>query len=415
MEKTPKSLRLQIGIFGRTNVGKSSFLNLIAGQDVSITSSEPGTTTDVVEKAMELLPIGPVVFLDTAGLDDDSVLAEKRVGRALKIIDRAEICVVALEPNVWTEHEERIVELLSERGAPFLFVVNKIDIAKSGGDFLKKISQYSDKIVLCSSVDVENRDRYAAQFKKTLQKILPESYLKPKPLLRDLTAPGETVVFIVPIDIEAPKGRLILPQVQAIRDCLDGDAISLVVKENGYADALRKLKTPPSLVVCDSQVAELMVAQTPPDIKCTTFSILFSRFKGDLLEEAAGAAQINRLQNGDKVLIAEACSHHPLEEDIGRVKIPKWLREYTEAELQIDSRAGRDYPENLAEYSLVIHCGGCMLTRYEKLARIEKARRAGVGITNYGIAISVLRGVAERCLSPFPEALERYEAELKGK
>ncbi|MDQ1265872.1 MAG: [FeFe] hydrogenase H-cluster maturation GTPase HydF, partial [Bacteroidota bacterium] len=254
------------------------------------------------------------------------------------------------------------------------------------------------------------RNSYIEDFKNNVIETLPDDYLSPAPLLGDLVQPGEIVILITPIDLQAPKGRLILPQVQAIRDLLDSDAAAVVVKEREYPHILSQLmkSQPPALVVCDSQVVQKMVADTPDEIRCTTFSILFSRFKGDLQEEVRGAAAIENLEAGDKILIAEACSHHPLQDDIGRVKIPRWLRQYVGTDVHIDFSAGRDFPENLSEYKVIIHCGGCMLTRNEKLVRIRKAKSAGVPITNYGITISLVQGVLKRVLSPFPAALDVY-------
>ena len=344
MDKTPKSLRLQIGIFGRTNVGKSSFLNIIAGQDVAITSPVPGTTTDVVEKTMELLPIGPVVFLDTGGMDDSSVLSEQRIQRAKKVFDRADVVVLVTEPDVWTEFESAICDEAGSRRTPLIVIVNKTDLRASSRGFLAKVEARSLRIVLCSSLDAGQRDRYVNELKRNLLEVCPDDLLKPPPLIGDLVPAGGLVVLIVPIDLEAPKGRLILPQVQTIREALDSDAMVAVVKEREYASLLERFKTPPDLVVCDSQVVLKMVADTPPSVKCTTFSILFSRLKGDLMEMARGAAAIEALNPGDKVLIAESCSHHAVEDDIGRVKIPRWLRQYAGVELDIQSCAGAIIP-----------------------------------------------------------------------
>ena len=408
MEKTPKALRLQIGIFGRTNVGKSSFLNMVAGQDVAITSPMPGTTTDVVEKTMELLPIGPVVFLDTGGLDDSSVLADERIKRTRKIFDRADVFVLILEPGEWTGFEDAICDEAVAKRAPLIAVINKTDLKAPGASFLEKVRARTGRIVLCSSVDAGKRDVQMHDLKRNLLEVCPDDFLKPPPLIGDLVPAGGLVVLIVPIDLEAPKGRLILPQVQTIREVLDSDAAVLVVKEREYAPLLARLKSPPDIVVCDSQVVLKMVADTPPAVRCTTFSILFSRLKGDLVEMARGVTAIDSLKAGDKVLIAESCSHHAVEDDIGRVKIPRWLRQYVGVELDIRSCAGRDYPDDLETYKLIIHCGSCMLTRREMLSRLEKARAIGVPITNYGIAISFVQGVLERTLAPFPSALNAY-------
>ena len=412
MRKAPKSVRLHIGLFGRTNVGKSSFLNLVAGQDVSIISSIPGTTTDVVEKTMELLPIGPVVFLDTAGLDDISTLSELRIKRTRKIFDRSDVIVLVVEPNTWGEYEDNIIEEAAGRTIPFIIVVNKTDLVRPRDGFVEKIKEKTGRFMFCDSTDLEARDSSVNLLKQYLMEVCPRDFIKPLPLVGDVIPTGGTVLLIVPVDLEAPKGRIILPQVQTIRDALDNDAAALCVKENGYARLLDNLKKPPDLVVCDSQVVLKMVSETPAEIPCTTFSILFSRNRGNLIGSARAAAVIKKLRPGSKILIAEACSHHPIEDDIGRVKIPRWLREYVGGELDIDSCAGRDYPENLKEYDLVIHCGSCMITRRETLFRLQKAEKEGVPVTNYGVCISYLRGVLKRVLSPFPAALDAYEREM---
>ncbi|HET6452573.1 MAG TPA: [FeFe] hydrogenase H-cluster maturation GTPase HydF [Spirochaetia bacterium] len=414
MTTTPKSLRLHVGIFGRTNVGKSSFLNMVAGQDVAIVSAVPGTTTDVVEKPMELLPIGPVVFLDTAGVDDASELAALRAERTRRIFDRADVVVIVLEAGTWTSHEEEILQEAGRRNAPVILVVNKVDLAVPEAAFLAEISAKCPRVLACSSVQPAGREQLLSGFKQHLLDACPEEFLASPPLVGDLLKSGTGLglaVLVVPIDLQAPRGRLILPQVQTIRDSLDSDAAVAVVKEREYAAFLERLREPPDLAVCDSQVALKMVADTPRSVPCTTFSILFARNKGDLVEMARGAAVLATLRREDRVLIAESCSHHAIEDDIGRVKIPRWLRQYAGVDLRIDSCAGRDFPRDLADYRLVIHCGGCMITRREMLARMQKAREAGVAITNYGVAISVLQGVIERTLSPFPAALDAYRRE----
>jgi [FeFe] hydrogenase H-cluster maturation GTPase HydF len=400
MKTAPKSLRLHIALFGRTNVGKSSFLNLIAGQDVSIVSEQPGTTTDIVEKTMELLPIGPVMFIDTAGLDDSTVLGGKRVEKTKKVFDRADVILLICEGEQFGEFEKTVYERAGK--TPVIRIRNKSDLSDS--------SDLSD--IQCNSTDFSSREKVLSQLKAQLLAVCPEEFLLPPPLVGDLVKPGGIAVLIVPIDLQAPKGRLILPQVSTIRDALDNDAAALVVKEREYTHILHQLKTPPDLVVCDSQVVLKMIGDTPKEIPCTTFSILFARLKGDLPKLAAGAAAIEHLKGGDKVLIAESCSHHAAEDDIGRVKIPRWLRQYCGCELQIDVYAGRDFPENLNEYSLVVQCGGCMHNRREILSRIEKCEAAGVPITNYGLCISQTQGVLKRVLSPFPAALDAFERTL---
>ena len=399
MKTTPKSLRLHVALFGRTNVGKSSFLNLITGQEVSIVSEQPGTTTDVVEKTMELLPIGPVVFIDTAGLDDETVLGGKRVEKTKKVFDRADVILLICEGAQFGDFEKNVTAIAEKKGTPVIQIHNKFDLLDSS----------NSSGIACNSTDRSSRECVLSKLKARLIDVCPDEFIQPLPLVGDLVRPGGIAVLIVPIDLQAPKGRLILPQVSTIRDALDNDAATLVVKEREYTHILNQLKSPPDLVICDSQVVLKMVGDTPSTIPCTTFSILFARLKGDLPKFSAGAATIDRLKNGDKVLIAESCSHHAAEDDIGRVKIPRWLRQYCGCELEIDVYAGRDFPHNLDEYSLVVQCGGCMHNRREILSRIENCATAGVSITNYGLCISQTQGVLKRVLSPFPAALDAYE------
>ncbi len=412
-QKTPKGLRLHIGIFGRTNVGKSSFLNLVVGQDVAITSPVPGTTTDVVEKNMELLPVGPVTFLDTAGLDDTSSIGNLRVEKSKKVFDRSDVLVLVIEPNIWTEYEESVVREARNRQIPLLCVINKIDQEIPQDCFLKTILERTHRTIQVSSIDRERREEAVHVFKKELLRVCPDDFLNTTALVGDLVPRNGLAVLIVPIDFEAPKGRIILPQVQAIRDLLDYGVSSLIVKESEYRSALGKLNDLPDLVVCDSQVVDKMVAETPASVPCTTFSILFTRFKGDLNEMVRGAAAIETLQAGDKILIAEACSHHAIEDDIGRVKIPRWLKQYTGLELDIRSCAGCDFPPDVKDYKLIIHCGSCMMNRRSMLSRIQIAKAAHVPITNYGVCISYLHGVLHRALSPFPSALNIFEQDVK--
>ncbi len=386
-------------------MGKSSFLNLIAGQEVSIVSEQAGTTTDVVEKPMELLPIGPVVFLDTAGLDDTTALGEKRIGKTEKVFDRADVIVLLHEGNQTTEFEKRVEEKAKAKSIPLIKVANKADLFSVGATSMSPIR--------CNSTDLASRENVLAALKAELLRVCPDEFITPPPLMGDLVKPGGLAMLIVPIDLQAPKGRLILPQVSTIRDALDNDAATLVCKEREYAHMLNILRQKPDVAICDSQMVLKMVADTPPDIPCTTFSILFARLKGDLRKFAMGAAAIDQLEPGDKVLIAESCSHHALEDDIGRVKIPRWLRQYVGVDVQIDVYSGRDFPDNLSEYKLAVQCGGCMQNRREVLSRIEKCESAGVPITNYGMCIAQTQGVLKRVLSPFPAALDAYEKERK--
>lgn len=407
--QTPKALRLHIGIMGRMNVGKSSFMNMVVGQDVAITSPEAGTTTDVVEKVMELAPIGPVVLLDTAGIDDESTLAEARIERAKKALLRMDVVVIVVAPNEWSAYEDALIDDARARKIPTVVVINKTDVTEPSVDFLALLDVKKVAWVQGSSIDDSTKENFRAAFKEGLRTVLPDLFAPPPPLISDLCPKGGLAIFVVPIDLGAPKGRLIVPQVQGLRDLLDGHAAGLVVKESEYKEILARLNRMPDLVVCDSQVVARVVADTPEGVPLTTFSILFSRFKGDLVAQAESAAVLDQLKDGDKVLIAEGCSHHPSDDDIGRIKIPRWLRDYTGKNLVLDTCAGHDFPANLSEYKLVIHCGGCVITRQEMTSRLSLAKEKAVPMTNYGIAISALQGVLTRSLSPFPAALEAYE------
>ncbi|PKN20474.1 MAG: [FeFe] hydrogenase H-cluster maturation GTPase HydF [Deltaproteobacteria bacterium HGW-Deltaproteobacteria-6] len=413
MDNTPKGNRLHIALMGRTNVGKSSLLNLMLGQDIAITSPVAGTTTDVVEKAMELLPVGPVLFVDTAGLDDISELSSARLKKTAKVFNRADVIILVTEADIWTDFEETVLAEAQKRKTPVLIVINKIDLQKPSPDHLQFL-QSKALILTVSCNDQTMRQKYLETLKQQLLELAPADFAGNSSLIGDLLPPGGLAVLVVPIDLQAPKGRLILPQVQTIRDALDNDAMTLVVKERELAAALANLKIPPAIVVTDSQAILKVTADVPPEIPVTTFSILFARQKADLAVMARGAAAIDRLQPGDKVLIAEACSHHALEDDIGRVKIPRWLRQYVGVDLQIDTSAGRDYPDDLKQYKLILHCGACMMNRREMLGRLRKAQEAGVPVTNYGVAISFLQGVIKRSLAPFPSALLAFENEAKG-
>lgn len=391
MQSVPKSLRLHIAILGRVNSGKSSLLNLLTGQQVAVTSDIAGTTTDVVEKAQELQPLGPVLWLDTAGFGDESELGEKRMEKTYRALERADIVLLVCQGDLLGATEEKIIALADEKKVPLIKIYNQADKYKvTANDGIK-----------VNSLDLSSRNRVLNELKAELIKACPDDFLNAQPLLGDLAPKGSTVIMIIPLDYEAPKGRLIMPQVQAIRDCLDHNQNIMVVKEDNYIDALDSLKIPPALVICDSQIVDRMVKETPSKIKCTTFSILMARFKGDLGKMVIGAQMISKLQDGDKVLIAEACTHHAMEDDIGRVKIPNWLLKKTGKQLQIDHVSGCDFVSNLSEYKLVIQCGGCTINRREILSRIYKCEHAGVAITNYGVCISELKGVLNRVLEPF--------------
>lgn len=411
MNNTPKGNRLHIALLGRTNVGKSSLMNLMLGQDIAITSPVAGTTTDVVEKAMELLPLGPVLFLDTAGLDDISELSGARLKKTAKVFDRADVIILVTEPDNWTDFEESVLQEAQTRKTPLLIVINKIDLQQPSAKHIEFLHRKSKRILTVSCNDETKRNSYLEDLKKMLLEVAPADFIGTPSLIGDLLPPGGLAVLVVPIDLQAPKGRLILPQVQTIRDALDNDAATLVVKERELAAALANLKNPPAIVVTDSQAILKVTADVPEQIPVTTFSILFARQKSDLSVMARGAAAIDNLKPGDRILIAEACSHHALEDDIGRVKIPRWLRQYVGGDLQIDISTGRDYPDDLKKYKLIIHCGACMINRRGMLNRLRKAQEAGVPVTNYGVAISFLQGVIRRSLAPFPSALASFESE----
>lgn len=400
--RAPKSFRLHIGIFGKRNTGKSSILNALTQQDVSIVSEIAGTTTDPVEKPMELLPLGPVLFIDTAGIDDIGDLGEKRIAKTLAVFDRTDLGIIVTNFEEWGDYEQKIMGELNDRTIPFIIVFNKIDIFKENN---KTTDQLNNSKIKFTTTSVLNGIGLI-KLRQLLLQSAPEDYINRPSILADLVGPGEAAVLVVPIDKEAPKGRLILPQVQSIRDLLDNDSFSIVVKEQELREALSRFNKPPKLVVTDSQAFLKVAADTPPNIPLTSFSILFARFQGDLTEMVRGAITIDKLKTGDKILIAEACSHHPIGEDIGTVKIPRWLTQYVGGKLQIDSIRGHDFPKNLSEYKIIIHCGACMWNRREMLSRIMKARQAGIPITNYGLTIAYSLGIFERALQPFPAALE---------
>jgi [FeFe] hydrogenase H-cluster maturation GTPase HydF len=404
MLKTPRSMRVHIGIFGRRNVGKSSLLNAITHQSVAIVSEFAGTTTDPVEKPMELLPLGPVLFIDTAGIDDEGALGELRMAKTRQVFDRTDIGILATDFSTWSAFEDAIVEELGTRGIPMFVVFNKCDLGVPEPAHLQALSSRNIRSVCVSALSGEG----IASLRQALLDSVPGEFIDSPSIAGDLVGPGEIAVLVIPIDKEAPKGRLILPQVQTIRDLLDSDALCMMVKERELRWAFEKLKGPPKLVITDSQAFLKVEADTPVNVPMTSFSILFARFKGDLLTLVEGVLAVEALRGGDGVLIAEACSHHPIAEDIGRVKIPRWLTQFVGAKLEIDHVQGRDFPLDLSPYKLIIHCGACMWNRREMLSRILRCRQAGVAITNYGLVIAYSLGIIERALEPFPAALEIY-------
>lgn len=405
MKETPKGMRLHIGIFGRRNVGKSSLLNALTRQQVSIVSDVPGTTTDPVEKPMELLPLGPVLFIDTAGVDDIGALGEMRAERTRQVFERTDLGIVVAEGLHWGDFEEGTISELADRKTPVIVVFNKRDLGAPPTDLLEQLQQRKLRVVQTSASKSEGM----AELREALIRSAPEEFIDSPPILGDLVAPGELVALVVPIDLEAPKGRLILPQVQAIRDVLDHDAYCVVVKERELRAALDNMKTPPALVVTDSQAFLRVAGDTPASVPLTSFSILFARLKGDLREFVRGVKAIDNLRSGSRVLVLESCAHHPIGEDIGRVKIPRWIRQYTGVDLEFVHLQGHDFPTDLSSYELVLHCGACMQNRREVMSRILRCREAGVPITNYGVAITYSLGVLDRALSPFEAGVRSQE------
>lgn len=398
--KTLKSLRLHIGIFGKTNVGKSAFLNRITNQDISIVSEIAGTTTDVVEKSMELLPVGAVVFLDTAGINDTTALGKERIEKTMKVINRTDVAVIICDYKGFDEYEIGLVKKFEELKIPYMVVVNKSDVEEISDVALEKIKSVVGENTPILKTSATSDKEIVFKFKAKLVKMLPEDFVNSPKIVGDLVPPKSTVILVIPIDKEAPKGRIILPQVQTIRDLLDSDCLSYSVKVSELAEAINNLKESPALVVTDSQAFREVSQIVPENIPLTSFSILFARLKGDLKAFAEGAKAIDELKDGDKVLILESCTHHAIEDDIGRVKIPNLLLKKTGKNLVIDNYAGHDLPD-ISKYNLIIHCGACMTNRREVLSRILLANENGIPITNYGMTISYCLGIMDRAMKIF--------------
>ena len=404
MNQTPSSDRVHIGFFGRRNAGKSSLGNAVTGQELAVVSEVKGTTTDPVQKAMELLPVGPVVIIDTPGIDDEGALGELRVNKTKQVLNRTDVAVLvvdALEGK--READEELIRLFREKNINYLVVYNKKDLlADTNG---KNVSDKKDLLDDTSVEEIYVSARTGEQIHELKERIAALAVTDDSKLriVGDIIEPSDFVVLVVPIDSAAPKGRLILPQQQTIRDILESNATAIVVKETELGETLRRLGRKPKLVITDSQVFARADADTPKDVMLTSFSILFARYKGDLETVAKGAVAIESLQDGDKVLISEGCTHHRQCDDIGSVKIPRWLRNYTEKEIDIQLTSGTEFPEDLSQYKLIIHCGGCMLNEREMKYRQKCALDAGVPITNYGIAIAYMQGILRRSLEPFPE------------
>ncbi len=404
LNQTPRGSRLHIAIFGRRNAGKSSLINALTSQDIAIVSDVPGTTTDPVYKSMEILPIGPVVIIDTAGIDDTGDLGRLRIEKALGVLNKTDLMLLVVDPVAgYGQFEEDIIARAAENKVPVVIVVNKMD-RHPGYVPDEALSRAGRPVIMVSALTRQGID----DLKMAMIKEAPKDFMNPT-ILGDLIGPGDTVVLVTPIDLAAPKGRLILPQVQTIRDILDNEAMAFVVKERELKGALAALKDKPRLVVTDSQAFNKVAADTPKDVPMTSFSILFARHKGNLTALVKGVKAIDDLEPGDRVLISEACTHHRVEDDIGTVKIPRWLNQLVGGPLDYATVSGLELPQDLTQYKLIIHCGACMINRKEMLHRIMVAQHAGIPIVNYGVLIAHVMGILERALRPFPEVREVLE------
>lgn len=449
LNETVSAERIHIGFFGQRNTGKSSVVNAVTGQKLSLVSEVKGTTTDPVQKAMELLPLGPVVIIDTPGIDDEGTLGEMRVQRARQVLDKTDVAVLVVDGTIGMREADReLCELFAEKKIPYIIAYNKSDLCSADGEskaacstrqetagsaqMLAAQQQFNeDTQTFAARMEADGRAQTSAAEREadesTQTSAAQEIYVSAlngtniyelkemigclagqakneKTLVGDLLSPQDIVILVTPIDAAAPKGRMILPQQQVIRDVLDHDAVNVVVKETELLRALGALKERPKLVITDSQAFGRVSKETPEDILLTSFSILFARYKGDLEEAVRGAAALDRLQDGDTVLISEGCSHHRQCGDIGTEKLPRWITEYTKKKLQFAFTLGREFPQDVTPYAAVVHCGGCMLNEREMKSRIARCVAQGVPVTNYGIAIAQLHGILRRSLSPFPQA-----------
>lgn len=430
MNETPSADRVHIGFFGRRNAGKSSIVNKVTGQELAVVSDVKGTTTDPVSKAMELLPMGPVVIIDTPGIDDEGHLGELRVRKAKQVLNRVDVAVLVVDATVGkTSVDEELIRIFKEKEIPYLVVYNKADLLKTkdGNPFSSenKLNQntHTDTVKENSvsqkqDHEIQNTEQsiYASaatgqniyELKERIASLAVTDELKLR-LVGDLLEPSDFAILVVPIDKAAPKGRLILPQQQTIRDVLEAGAAAIVIKEDELSNTLESLGKKPKLVITDSQVFARVSKETPEDIWLTSFSILFARFKGNLKAAAAGAAAIDRLKDGDKILISEGCTHHRQCDDIGTVKLPRWIRNYTGKDLEFEYSSGREFPEDVTKYSLIVHCGGCMLNEREMRYRQKCALDQEIPITNYGIAIAYMQGILKRCVEMFPDVRKELD------
>lgn len=400
MNQTPSSERVHIGFFGRRNAGKSSVLNAITNQDLAVVSDVKGTTTDPVQKAMELLPLGPVVVIDTPGIDDEGELGALRVKKSYQVLNKVDAAVLVVDQTLGLSSEDfALIERIRQKKIPYVVVFNKFDLEPASSlakdmEYLEKQNTPVQTVSTVTNLGIEELKECIAILTKT-----EEPKLK---IVGDLIHPSDFVVLVVPIDKAAPKGRLILPQQQTIRDILEADATAIVVKEYELKDTLKHLGKKPKLVITDSQVFAKVSADTPSDIMLTSFSILFARYKGSLATVVEGVTALDTLEDGDKILISEGCTHHRQCDDIGSVKLPRWIRQYTGKDIDFVFSSGTEFPEDLSAYKLIVHCGGCMLNEREMKYRLVCATDQNIPITNYGILIAYMQGILKRSLIPFP-------------
>ena len=398
LNSTPSANRVHIGFFGRRNAGKSSVVNAVTGQNLAVVSETKGTTTDPVYKSMELLPIGPVMIIDTPGFDDEGQLGELRVKKTKQVLNKTDVAVLVVDASEGKKAcDMELIELFQKKEIPYIVVYNKMDL-------LSEKKELSQEEIYVSALEKEG----IYELKEKIGKSVHTDDMKMQ-LVGDLIQPSDLVVLVVPIDSAAPKGRLILPQQQMIRDVLEANAVSVVVKENGLKEALENLGKKPAMVITDSQAFEAVAEIVPDEIPLTSFSILMARYKGFLETAVKGVAALDRLKEGDKILIAEGCTHHRQCDDIGTVKIPRWIRNYTGKDIEIETCSGTEFPEDLTKYALVVHCGGCMLTEREVKYRMKCTVDQGVPFINYGIIIAYMHGILKRSIRIFPDLLKELE------
>ena len=404
MNQTPTAERTHIGFFGKRNAGKSSVMNAVTGQDIAVVSDVKGTTTDPVYKSMELLPLGPVVMMDTPGIDDEGDLGNLRVKKSYQVLNKTDVAVLVIDGTAGASEEDRALLIrIREKKIPYVVVLNKKELAppEAEQDTARFLELAEDHMISVSAADGSGIHELKEMIGRIAKTEEPEKYL-----VRDLLAPSDIAVLVVPIDSAAPKGRLILPQQQTIRDILEADAVSVVVKETELKNVFEKFTQKPKMVITDSQAFAQVAKDTPDDILLTSFSILMARYKGNLEQAVCGVTALDALEDGDTVLISEGCTHHRQCDDIGTVKIPRWIREYTGKEIQIETTSGTEFPDDLTKYKLIVHCGGCMLNEREMKYRLSCAQDQGVPMTNYGILIAYVKGILKRSVQVFPEIYE---------